>query len=159
MREALDVFSKNNLRNNEATALNNLGNLYIRQDKYKEAEKLYQSSLVISRELGDLYEEGRTLNNLAGVFKRQGRLDEAANIYQQCLTIRRKINNFGGAGLTLANLAVLQKQQGDITSAIDLQKQAVKAYEMTEDKQRLAEERETLSEWAREAEEQRKEEA
>ncbi len=65
-----------------ATSLNNLALLYRAQDRFEEAESLYQRSVSIKEQaLGpDHPALAASLNNLANLYRDQGRYEEAEPI-------------------------------------------------------------------------------
>src|SRR5205807_9724751 len=60
-----------------AHALNGAGVLALKQTQYDTARELFEASLRISRELGDLPEASDTLNNLGNIAFEQGDLPSA----------------------------------------------------------------------------------
>jgi tetratricopeptide (TPR) repeat protein len=65
-----------------AQSLNNLAGLYRDQERYEEAEPLYQRALEIAeRVLGpEPPNTAKTLNNLAELYRDQGRYEEAERL-------------------------------------------------------------------------------
>jgi tetratricopeptide (TPR) repeat protein len=63
--------------------MNNLGALYYNQEKYAEAEPLYQRALVIREQLleAEHPDTAQSLNNLALLYKSQERYAEAEPLY------------------------------------------------------------------------------
>ena len=74
-----------NDRFGEAKFLNDLGNLYSKQEEWDRAAEKYALALTISREIGDKMMEGNTLNNLGTHSHRQGHLVEAEEYYKIAL--------------------------------------------------------------------------
>ncbi len=72
-----------------ATILNNLANLYHNQNKYSQAEPLYQRALAIREEiLGSQHPiVAQSLNNLAALYRDQGKYAEAEPLFQRSLVI------------------------------------------------------------------------
>ena len=75
-----------------ARSLNNLGVLYLAQERNTEAEPLIRRALVIEEKTLGLehLEVGRTLNNLAGLYTFQGKYSEAELLYKRSLAIKEK---------------------------------------------------------------------
>ena len=75
-----------------AIYLNNLGLLYTTQEKYTEAESLYQRALTIDeKSLGVEHPEVATvLKNLADLYLAQGKNDRAEPLQYRVQAIREK---------------------------------------------------------------------
>ena len=75
-----------------ATSLNNLALLYNDQEKYAEAEPLYQRSLAIwEKALGPEHPSvALSLENYAALLREMGREDEAAKMEARAQAIRAK---------------------------------------------------------------------
>ena len=67
--------------------------IYKLQNKYDDAEPLYQRSLAIDeKQLGNHHPAvAGDLNNLASLYQSQGKYDEAEILYLRSLTIREKV--------------------------------------------------------------------
>ena len=104
-----------------AKTLNNLGRLYVREARYREAEPLFKRALGIWERDGDSVATDRaaTQNNLAALYAYQSRYGEAELIYQQCLALREKSlgREHPDVGNTLNNLGVLYWEQGKIAGS------------------------------------------
>lgn len=99
-----------------AGILNNLGNLYLDNQKVVEAEKAYIESIEINRKLVNskpdifLSELGMVLNNLGTLYYSSQKMTEAERAFLEALTIRRKLSNsqtnssFQDLAATLDNL-------------------------------------------------------
>jgi tetratricopeptide (TPR) repeat protein len=74
------------------TALNNLAYLYFDQERYADAEPLFNRSLAISEKVhGPNHPEVATLmHNLAGLYLEQGRYADAELLLRRSLAIRQK---------------------------------------------------------------------
>ena len=71
-----------------AINFNNLAALYQAQEKYDDAEALYQRALSKEKLLGPQHPDvAFTLNNLAVLLNRQGRRTEASQCYRRALAI------------------------------------------------------------------------
>ncbi|WP_204141290.1 tetratricopeptide repeat protein [Halomicronema sp. CCY15110] len=109
--------------------LNNLANLYQRQERYSEAEPLYQQALTIcQRQWGEQhFYVTESLSNLANLYRDQERYGEAEPLYQQALAIRQR--QWGEQHLdvaeSLSNLANLYCDQERYSEAEPLYQQAL----------------------------------
>lgn len=81
----------------------NLGNLYQRQEKYKEAYVKYQRAL----DLDPAY--GRAWNNLGYVLERLSRSDEALDCYEQALASGGVVEAYYNSGLLLEKKGRLEE--------------------------------------------------
>jgi tetratricopeptide (TPR) repeat protein len=86
---------------------------------------LYEQALLISKEVGDRAQEGRTFSNLAGVYRGIGQLQRARELYEQALPISREVGNRAGEAITLSNLATVYQGIGQLQRARELYEQAL----------------------------------
>ena len=74
--------------------LNNISQVYYRQERYKDALSNYEKSLAKNRKIFGTDEHASivsTLNNIAQVYDRQGRYKDALSNYEKSLAINRRI--------------------------------------------------------------------
>jgi predicted ATPase/DNA-binding SARP family transcriptional activator len=102
---------------NRANALNNCGILAYRQSDYPAARSLYEESLAIRRELGDLTGIASSLNNLGVITLEEGDRELARSLYEECLAICRGLGNRWGTALCLNNLGTVAFDQGEYDAA------------------------------------------
>jgi DNA-binding SARP family transcriptional activator/predicted ATPase len=96
-----------------AYAMNNLGNVACEdQANYAAAVRLYQESLAIYRELGDLMGQSKCLINLGCSAQVQGDVAEARRLYQEGINICRAMDNRVALAVALNNLGQLEADQG-----------------------------------------------
>ena len=81
---------------------------------------LYEESLLIDEQLGDLKEKGATLGNMAGVYWTRGDLTTALALYEETLTILEQVGDLQGKGATLHNMARVYLTRGDLNKALAL---------------------------------------
>lgn len=98
--------------NIQATALNFQGD-------WENALQLYQRSLEIGEELGDLQGVGVCLNNMGNIFKNQGHYKKAVDSFFKSLKIREEVGDTLGMASTYGNIASLFKEQGDYDQSLD----------------------------------------
>jgi CHAT domain-containing protein len=72
-------------------ALQNLGRVYLENEKYDEAVTYYQPALELAKELQDCQQEAMTLLALGRVAKQQGNISEAINYYKNAIQIAESI--------------------------------------------------------------------
>ncbi|HTE20068.1 MAG TPA: tetratricopeptide repeat protein [Armatimonadota bacterium] len=92
-------------------ALNNLGNVYLDQGRWGEAEACYWQRLNGKQEPDDRASESQILNNIGIVYRHQGRWAEAEACFQKSLTIRGQPGGWEEAA-ALNNLGLLYRQLG-----------------------------------------------
>jgi len=112
----------------EARLLKRLGTLYDVLRQWTEAEKRYQQSLAMYREIGDRVGEGLVLKNLGTVCHRQGRWAEAEASYHQSLTMYREIGDRVNEGRVLINLGGVYFSQGRWAEAETSYQQSLKLF-------------------------------
>jgi two-component system, NarL family, sensor kinase len=81
--KAVAIAKKFNKDEDLATALNNLGLIYVELNRANDAKKVYNDGLEIARKIGYQQVEAMLLNNLSDILLREGRFDEAgANAFK-----------------------------------------------------------------------------
>jgi two-component sensor histidine kinase len=115
--KTLTLSRKNNDRANEASALNNIGNVYLNVGKYDSALNRFQLSLEIKRTLPNKRSMAITLNNLGEVLMKSKRFAESERYYQESLAIKRESNDRLGQVKTLNNLAHCKIQTKEYNAA------------------------------------------
>ena len=105
-----------------ANTLNNLGNLYRKMDKPKEALDVYKESLAIyTRNFGENdINCAASHNNIGNVYYGMGKYDEAMASYEKSRVImsNKKMENTGDYANTIANIALTYNAQGDHAKAL-----------------------------------------
>ena len=114
-RESLELFSMSEsdnyyfigiVKNNLAIVLDK------KQSGRDEAIKLYQESLAIKKDLGDLQGQADVLNNLATLAFSENKLAEAERLYQESLANYRDSGYRAGEARVLANLGKFYNDKG-----------------------------------------------
>jgi len=95
---------------NAGIAQQNLGN-------YSEAQRYYEESLEIFRELGDQASAARSLNQLGMVQQLRGKYAEAQRYYEQSVEIKRELGDRAGIAGSLHQLGNTQALQGKYAEA------------------------------------------
>jgi DNA-binding SARP family transcriptional activator/predicted ATPase/Tfp pilus assembly protein PilF len=111
-----------------ADCLRELGNVANRLAEYDLAVPLYQQTLALARELGDLRSESATLNNWAAVEWDLGELDAARTHYEQALALYRQLGNRLGESKALNNLSNVLADQGDLNGSLIFCRQALEIH-------------------------------
>jgi tetratricopeptide (TPR) repeat protein len=137
--------SKGDLVSN-AAVLNQIGETYRQQGKYKLALQYFDQSLAITRkknyrhETANGYEiacrrgEGWTLNNLGKIACNKGDYETALQHYTQSLDIRMEVEDKLGEGITLNNIGMLYHARRDWAKALEYYEQALMSYRKAGDK-------------------------
>jgi CHAT domain-containing protein len=112
-------------RDGEGSTLNNIGNIYYRQQQYGEALETYQQALAIRQEIGDRDGEGSTLNDIGNIYSSQGQYEEALETYQQALAISQEIGDRDGEGSTLNNIGNIYYRQRQYGESLETYQQAL----------------------------------
>lgn len=94
-----------------ALALNNLGILAYEQQNLVRAEALYNESLAIKRQLGDVRGIATTLINLGHVARLQDNPADAEPLYHEHLALRRELKDPWGIAASLINLGHVARLQ------------------------------------------------
>ena len=120
---------KNDDKDLESRAKYELGNLAYLQGDYEQARSLYQQSLLIQEQLGDLSGKASSLHQLGILAQNQGDYDQARSLYQQSLLIKEQLGNLSGKASSLGQLGILAQNQGDYDQARSLYQQSLQTFE------------------------------
>jgi tetratricopeptide (TPR) repeat protein len=121
------------LSKSKAFALHELAVLKANQGEIEAAIALYQQSLDIKEQIGDVQGQAATLHQLGILKANQGEIDEAIALYQHSLDINELIGNVEGQAATLHQLGALKANQGKIEEAIALYQQSYKIASQIDD--------------------------
>jgi eukaryotic-like serine/threonine-protein kinase len=112
-------------------AMNNLAKMYLRQERFGEAEELYRETLNARRRvLGSDHPDTLTsMNSLTIMYARQGRYDEAEKLFHETLEARRRIlgPEHPDTLNAMANLANVYSAQGRIEKSEELDREILEA--------------------------------
>jgi serine/threonine protein kinase/tetratricopeptide (TPR) repeat protein len=115
----------------QAQTLRLLGIIYYDQGDRARAREMFQDTLKISREIGNLGGVATALGNLAILLRREGDLAGAMKLYQESLAILQEIDDKAGIATAYNNMGNLTHAQGDFTGARKLYEQALALYRET----------------------------
>lgn len=132
-RKALKLSRSKTDPGSEGAALGNLGNLYIRTQKPREAIELLERVLEVARGLENRRWEADALNSLGAAFKDCGDFVRAIELHQQALALNREIEDSRGEGVSLINLGVAQRKSGNNAEALDCYQRALPLLRATGD--------------------------
>jgi tetratricopeptide (TPR) repeat protein len=108
----------------KAAALNHDAAALAHQGNIEGAEELWNKSLSLQDQMGDLPGKASTLHEMAGIFAEQGNLAKAMELWRQSLQIYEPIGDVKGKAATLANMAWAAGEQGQADRALELNKEA-----------------------------------
>jgi len=103
-----------------AAADNSLANIYLRDQKEPEAEKLYNTALKLSQEVYDLMGQGSYLMNLGALYQQQQNYKKALGRYYESLIRFQRIGFRLEIPRVLNNLANTHLQMGNSLRAREL---------------------------------------
>lgn len=100
-------------------ALNNLGLIYRRIDKYELAIESYQQAILLAEKTGLTNGIVYALNGLGNIHLELGNYDEAMLNFRECLRQEQQRNNMLGIAINLNNIGHVYRQQGDNERALE----------------------------------------
>ena len=138
MQHAVDLLQPAGATSMLATALNNLGEVYLGLGNLAAAEDCYIQARDISRDTGG-YVEGHALHNLGRVYQSLGRLDEAVASFEGARRRHRASGTLFGEARALKHLGELHTQTGDLDGARTSLAEALRIFEQIGDQAEVAE--------------------
>ncbi|MFN6572182.1 tetratricopeptide repeat protein [Dendronalium sp. ChiSLP03b] len=127
-QQALDLCPEEDLQQ-KAPTLNNMAGVIAQKGDITRAIALWEQSLEISEQIGNVKGKAATLTNMARVIADQGDTPKAIALWEQSLEISEQIGDVKGKAPTLNNMAGVIAQKGDITRAIALWEQSLEIFE------------------------------
>ncbi len=104
----------------KAVTLHQLEMLRANRGEIKEAIALYQQSLSITEQFGDVKGRATTLHNLGILKANRGEIKNATALYEHFLSITEQIGDVQGKAATLHQFGILKANRGEIEDAIAL---------------------------------------
>ncbi len=105
-----------------------LGNLLFAGGLYNSAQKHYQQTLILAKELGDHSYEGYALGSLGNIYHAQGQLLQAAIAFEKSLKISREIDDQSSEGMALESLGGVYWSQERLSDAERACKEAAQIF-------------------------------
>jgi tetratricopeptide (TPR) repeat protein/CHAT domain-containing protein len=102
----------------KATIIHNLAIIYANQGQVEQAISLYEQSLQLEEQIGNVQGKAATLHGLASIYANQGQVEQAIELFKQSLALEEQIGYVQGKAMTLSWLGELAHQQSDDDSAI-----------------------------------------
>jgi tetratricopeptide (TPR) repeat protein len=103
----------------QATALNNLSQLYQDQGYLDAALSHNEQALKILRQIGDDEAQSVTLNNRATIYYAQGYYEKALENLEQAQFITQQTGDIATEAITLSNLSLIFHQRDDTEKAVE----------------------------------------
>ena len=91
-----------------------MGVFFEEQDQFEQAERYFNESLAIMRQLGDRQGEGIALFNIGNTHLYRNQLESAAQQFEQSLRLSKTVNDHEGHSDALIQLAAIAEQQQNI---------------------------------------------
>ena len=88
-----------------ALSTHDLAQVHRTRGDLTQAMALYEETLAILEQVGDLQGKGATLHNMAQVHVTRGELTQAMALYEASLAIREQVGDLPGKGATLSGMA------------------------------------------------------
>jgi len=119
----------------KAAIIHNLAGIYADTGKIEQAIALYQQSLELFKQIGDVRGKAATLHCLANIYANTGKIEQAIDFYQQSLELKEQIGDVQGKAATLHQRANIYAKTGKIEQAIALYQQSLELKEQIGDVQ------------------------
>jgi signal transduction histidine kinase len=110
---------KTNNQNALAECYKNIGNVYNGKDDFSAANKYYQKSIKIFRQLGDSSGCATIYNNMGALYRNQGKYILSLESYQKSLEIRTLLGDKFKMGMTFNNIGNLHFSQDNLDLALE----------------------------------------
>lgn len=95
LRQALDIFEKQDDRNKWAMVATNLGDTYRKAQQYDESEAILKQGLAATRETGNRYWEASARQHLGLLYRDQGKPERARQHFEESAAIFKEIDAKG----------------------------------------------------------------
>jgi tetratricopeptide (TPR) repeat protein len=97
-----------------------MAQVYLTRGDLDQAMRLYQQSLALKEQVGDLKGKAATLHNMAQVYLTRGDLDQAMRLYQQSLALKEQVGDLQGKAATLSQMSNVHWGRGELDEAARL---------------------------------------
>lgn len=115
--KALSTFQRVGFSHGILQAVNSLGNLNFKVEKYDKALKYWEQAIRVSGDLRDLKAESMALNNLGTVYWKLNEYAKALEAYEKALARKKEVNDLQGLPVVLTNMGVVYSDRGDYDRA------------------------------------------
>ncbi|MFY7997824.1 MAG: tetratricopeptide repeat-containing sensor histidine kinase [Candidatus Kapaibacteriota bacterium] len=137
-REAEQLALQTNFRNGQASALNNIGNVFLDKGKYADALQYYFSSLRIREALGDKAGTAQSFNSIGLVYRLQGKLNEALESFRKARVFHESAGNKRGIATVMNNIAGVYYYQKKYRESLESHQNSLRISEELGNKQGMA---------------------
>ncbi len=97
------------------------------------AIRLYEESLALTEQVGNVQGKAANLHQLAGIKAQQDDIAGAIALYEESLALKEQIGDVQGKAATLHQLAGIKAQQNDVAEAITLYEESLAIAEQMRD--------------------------
>ncbi|MDY7077505.1 MAG: tetratricopeptide repeat protein, partial [Chloroflexota bacterium] len=111
----------------------NMAQVYVTRGDLDRALALYQESLQIKEQIGDIKGKAASLSMMAQVYVTRGDLDRALALYQESLQLKEQIGDIQGKAASLHNMAQVYVTRGDLDRALALYQESLQLKEQIGD--------------------------
>jgi predicted ATPase/DNA-binding SARP family transcriptional activator len=121
-----------------ARALHAAGSLATRQGDYEPAAALFEQSLALWEELGDVAGTARSLLSIGTVAAEQGDQERAIELSERAAVLYSESGDQRGHALAISNLGGIALERGEYAKAAKLSEEAYGLFETLEDSEGMA---------------------
>jgi tetratricopeptide (TPR) repeat protein len=118
----------------EATLINNIGDVHKRRREWGDALGAFEAALHIRRMLGDREGEAGTLNNVGTVYRELRQPEGALPVFEQALSIYRVVGDPWGEAIALHNTGLVHHDRRNWEAALACYEQALTIRRMVGDR-------------------------
>ena len=144
LKPALQAARRLGDRQAEGWHLNHLGLAYVSKGEWDRAIDLYEQSLAIKEQVGDIRGIAKTTKNLGLVYGRKGEWDRAIEFHEQALETMEQVGDIHSMATTYGNLGSVYLRKREWDQAIALYQQALETMERVGDIHGMAQTRSNL---------------
>ncbi len=101
-------------------ALHDLANLLRQQGEVERALTLWQESLALDVQIGDVQGKAATLHEMAGVIAQRGEVERALALWQESLALLEQNGDAQGKAAILNDMATMIAERGEVERALAL---------------------------------------
>ena len=129
LQEATQVFEQGENHAQQATCLNNIGDIYDAQGQLDRALDYLQRALALREQVGNPAAIAGSLNNIGMIYREQGQIDRALDYHLRALALNEQVGNPAAIYLSLNNIRDIYEAQGQIDRALDYHLRVLALYE------------------------------
>jgi predicted ATPase/DNA-binding SARP family transcriptional activator/Tfp pilus assembly protein PilF len=130
LKKALEIFREHEDKSGIGGTLDLMAQLYADDRQYGRAIELYQRSLELRKQIGDMVNYGITLANLTGLYTLLGRYHESLPQLALCLHLNEEHYDPGTEAVLRRAIGEIKRQQGALTEAYEQLSTAQRIFQM-----------------------------